>query len=1038
MPKARSFLLTTILCFIGLTSISANIELEKTIVIKDGIQSSVTGTVTDEEGVPLPGASVVVKGTANGAVADFDGNYTINVDSDGVLVFSYVGFKTIEIAVDGRSNIDVSLAIDSNQLDEVIVVGYGTQKKSDLTGAVARADLETFRDQGNTSIIQSLQGTVAGLNVGVTTSAGSDSGLSVRGTNNLSGGAASSPLLVVDGIVYRGSLQDLNPDDVQSIDVLKDASSAAIYGSQAANGVIIVTTRSGKGGDGKPSFNYSTRYSIKEDANALEYGSREDYLDQIRAFNWQTAFPQGDNYDPNFDPVNELDTNEVTGFNNGNNTNWQELIKRSGFVHNHNLSISGNTDRINYFVSGSFLGQEEVLKGDDFQKITGRINLEIKLTDWLKFGTNSFVTTGDYSGIEFERDAYTYSPFASPYDANGELVRQPTGRLQTNPLLFAEDLDEDKRLQLNTVLYTIIDIPWVEGLSYRMNYNNSYRTRRHNQFLFQENDARGQARKDLFVESDWTMDHIISYNKQFNDVHSINATFVFGREERSFESTETLGNRFSNQLLGFHDISLAEEKLFQSGAEEESSLYQMGRVAYNYSDKYFLTGTVRRDGFSGFGKDQKFAVFPSVALGWTISKEDFFNEEGSFNYLKLRASYGESGRRGLDRYSTLALVAQNDAYVFGDGGSTVPGQEVSTVAAPDLKWETTTGINLGLDFGLLNGRISGNMEYYNTNTEDIIVRIDIPSINGFETTFSNLGKVHNSGFELTINSKNIVTEDFQWSSVFNFATNNNEIKSVLGKDDDGDGIEDDLPTAGFFIGEELGAIYGYEIDPDNPIYQIGDTDIPAGYEAGFYRVVDQNNDGSISETDDKVILGSRDPAYRFSILNTFKYKNFTLSAFINSIQGGKNGYLGDNSYWRNNNWNHFGKGKVNGLMPTVIDYWTPDNPNAEYPSLRYEGITDEIEASFYRDRSFVRLQDVSLSYSFDQNILDKLGLTRLSLVASGKNLATWTKWKGLDPEATGEVFDQFGDLVPNARAPLGISFRRPVTRAYTLGINLSF
>ena len=271
----------------------------------------------------------------------------------------------------------------------------------------------------------------------------------------------------------------------------------------------------------------------------------------------------------------------------------------------------------------------------------------------------------------------------------------------------------------------------------------------------------------------------------------------------------------------------------------------------------------------------------------------------------------------------------------------------------------------------------------------------------------------------------------------NFSSNKNEIVSVLGKDDDGDGVEDDLPTAGFFIGEELGAIYDYQIDPNNPIYQIGDSDIPAGYEAGYYRVVDQNGDGNISTVDDRVILGSRNPAYRFSILNTFRYKNFKLSAFINAIQGGKNGYLGDDTYWLYNNWNHAGKGKVNGLMPTIIDYWTPDNPNAEYPSLRYEGQNDEIEASVYRDRSFVRLQDVSLSYSFDKSVLEKLGINHLTLVVSGKNLATWTKWKGLDPEAMGPVFDADGNDTGEI-APLGISFRRPVTSSFTLGLNMSF
>jgi len=986
---------------------------------------NVSGVVTDANGQPLPGANVLEKTTTNGTQTDFDGNFSLTLKNQNAILFvSYVGFATQEITVNNQTKISISLKEDAANLDEVVIVGYGTQKKSDVTGAVARADIDTFRDQGNTSIVQSLQGSVAGLNVGVSTEAGGDVNFSIRGQNNLGGDAsANAPLIVVDGIIFRGTLQDINPDDVQSVDVLKDASSTAIYGSQASNGVIIVTTRSGKSGSSeKPTFNYSARYSFKEDANRLTYGSREDYLDQIRAFNWKTAFPQGPNYNPNYDVLTGLDPQEVVGYNNGTNVDWQDLLTQSGFVNNHNLSVSGNTDTVNYFVSGSFLEDQEIIIGDNYSKVTGRINLELKLNNWLKIGTNSFVTSADYSGIEFDREDVTFSPFAAAYDAEGNIIKKVTERFGTSSLLTANDLDVDKRTHLNATLYTIIDIPWIKGLSYRMNYNNSTRTRRHNQFLYATPDRVAQARKDLFFNRDWTIDNILSYSKTINNVHNINATVVYGREERYIETTEIGSSNFSNEILGFNDLSLGGTQDVQSGAEAESSLYQMGRLNYNYDSKYFVTATVRRDGFSGFGKNNKFAVFPSVALGWSISNEKFFEPLSStVSNLKLRMSYGESGNRALPRYSTLAKVDQNNAYVFGDGGTTVGGQFTSTVAAANLKWETTTGINLGLDFGLLNNRINGNIEYYNSNTEDILINIDIPSINGFSKASANLGKVHNSGLEFSINSTNIIIDDFKWSSTVNFSTNKNEVVSVLGKDDNGDGVEDDLPSSGFFIGESLGAIYDFQIDPKNPIYQIGDTDIPAGSEPGFYRLVDQNGGGILS-TDDKVILGSTEPAYRFGITNNFKYKNFNLSVFINSIQGGKDGYLGDNTYWAVDQWTSGGKGKIDGLLPVIVDYWTPDNPNSEYPSLRYDAYDASRRAKVFKDRSFVRLQDVSLSYSFDDNILKKFGLKHLTLVASGKNLATWTKWKGLDPEA--------GFRITYAE--------RPITRSYTLGVNLSF
>lgn len=986
---------------------------------------TISGTILDESRLPLVGANILEKGTTNGTQTDFDGNFTIKVkSSDATLVVSFIGYVSQELPLNGQSEISISLKEDAANLDEVVIIGYGTQKKSDVTGAVARADIESFRDQGNTSIVQSLQGTVAGLNVGVSTEAGGDVNFSVRGQNNLGGDAsANAPLIVVDGIIFRGTLQDINPDDVQSVDVLKDASSTAIYGSQASNGVIIVTTRTGKSGSsGKPSFNYSTRYSLKEDANKLQYGTGEDYLNQIRAFNWKASYPQGPNYDPNFDVLKGLDPQEIQGYNNGTNVDWQDLLTQTGFVNNHNLSISGNTESVTYFVSGSFLDNEEIIIGDNYSKVTGRINLELKLNDWLKVGTNSFVTSADYSGIEFERADITYSPFAAAYDDEGNPIVKVTERFGSSALLTANDVDKDIRTHLNTTIYTIVDVPWIKGLSYRMNYNNSTRTRRHNQFLYATPDRTSQARKDLFYNNDWTIDNILSYNKTFNNVHSLGATFVYGREERYIETTEIGTSNFSNEILDFNDLSLGGTQDVQSGAEEESSLYQMGRLNYNYDGKYFITGTVRRDGFSGFGKNNKFAVFPSIALGWGISNEKFFeNLNQTISNLKLRVSYGLSGNRALPRYSTLAKVDQNNAYVFGDGGTTFGGQFTSTVAAPNLKWETTTGINIGLDFGLLNNRINGNVEYYNSDTEDILINIDIPSVNGFSQASANLGKVHNSGLEFSVNATNIISDNFSWSTTVNFSTNKNEVVSVLGKDDNGDGIEDDLPSSGFFIGEQLGSIFDYQIDPDNPIYQIGDTDIPPGSEPGFYRVVDQNG-GGISSTDDKIILGSTDPAYRFGITNSFKYKNLKLNVFINSIQGGKNGYLGDNTYWAIDQWTSGGKGKVNGLLPVIVDYWTPDNPNSEYPSLRYDGYDSAVQAKVFRDRSFVRLQDVSLSYSFNDTVLNKLGVKNLTLVASGKNLATWTKWKGIDPEAGFRI--SYGE--------------RPITRSYTLGINLSF
>ncbi len=1016
---------------------------------------NVGGTVTDNNGEALIGVTVLEKGTMNGTITDINGEYSLTVaSSESVLLFSYTGFVTQEIIVGSQSVIDVQLSEDTKLLDEVIVVGYGTQKKSDITGAVIRADLETFRDQGNTSIAQSLQGNVPGLNVGISTDAGEDVNLSVRGNITLSTDPEDSqPLIVVDGIIFRGSFQDINPDDVKSVDVLKDVSSTAIYGSLGANGVIMVTTKSGKASQ-KPVFNYSARYSFKEDANRLTYNTPEQYLDQIRAFDWEQSFEVGRFYDPDYDVTLGLEAegeflySERWGYENGVNNDWQDLMTRRGFVNNHNLSVSGSTDNVSYYVSGSYLDNEEILKGDNFTKITGRVNLDLKLTDWLTVGTNSFVTTADHSGVEFDRRHYTTSWFVTPTDDDGNYLDLILGGRQ-NELIRANDLNDDNRLQLNSTLYAVVQVPKVEGLQYRINYNNSYRNRHQNQFVYVTQNPEtivGEASKDSYLWKDWTLDHIFSYKKTFDQLHSIDATLVFGREERYLEQTEIFASNFPNTLTDFNDLSLAENDFIDSDAQDESSLYQMVRVNYNYQGKYFLTGTLRRDGFSGFGTDEKTALFPTAAIGWAMIDENFIQGvKDVVNELKLRVSYGQSGRRSSlefpgtgrpatdGRYLTLASVLQLPSYVYGDGGSTVIGQQPSTPAFPNLKWETTTGLNVGLDFGFVDNKIYGNLEYYQSTTRDIIAIISVPSLSGFEQSAANIGEVKNRGLEFSLTSINVRTNDFEWSSTINFSTNRNEVTKVLGFDADGDGKEDDLIETnlgviddrnyGFFIGHQIGTIFHYEIDPNDPIYDVGDEDFLPGFQPGDFRLVDQDGDGLITSEGDKVILGHQNPAYRWSLLNKFNYKNFSLSIFLNSIQGGKDGYLSYDNWWSISFWNGATGSRTSGLLPQVAEYWTPDNPGSEGPRINYES-NAVIQPHFLRDRSFVRLQDVTLSYTFDENLLDKVGISNLTLLVSGRNLHSWRKdWPGVDPEPGSGI---------------GISYGRPVTRSYTVGINMSF
>jgi TonB-linked SusC/RagA family outer membrane protein len=459
--------------------------------------------------------------------------------------------------------------------------------------------------------------------------------------------------------------------------------------------------------------------------------------------------------------------------------------------------------------------------------------------------------------------------------------------------------------------------------------------------------------------------------------------------------------------LGYNNLQLGKEQFTKSEAWDEALLYQMLRVNYKYLDRYLLTATARRDGFSGFAENNKFAIFPSVAVGWIISEEKFFKLSW-VDQLKLRAGWGISGNQ-TSRYKSLARMESNSGYVFGDGGTTEILQKVNSMGNPDLKWEKTEGFNFGLDFNLFNNRLTGSLEAYRTITRDLLYDMTIPSMTGFSSISTNIGKIRNRGVELTLTSRNFVQKDFEWSTTFNISSNSNKILSLLGRDQDGDGREDDLTASNLFIGESTSAIYGYIIDG---IYQLHD-DIPAGYNPGNYKIRDVTGEGKIT-VDDRVILGKEDPAYRFSLLNTFRWKDFTFSFFINSVQGGKHGYLGKNTETlvrgdaNSRRWNR--------ISELAKDYWSPNNPDGTYSRSINAGA---ISPTAYQDRSFIRLQDVTLGYNLPQKWVRTIGLQNLNLYVNGKNLLTFTNWKGWDPETNGGYFST------------------PVMRSFTFGLNIT-
>lgn len=990
---------------------SANITLRPTRPILSGI-------VTDESGEPLIGVNILVKGTNRGTSTDIEGRFTLDeVDEQAVLVVSYIGYQSQEIKVGGRTEIEIMLVEDSQTLDEVVVVGYGTQKMSDLTGSVVRADIDAMAESPNTSIIENLRGNVAGLIIGQITAAGQEPNLSIRGQSTLAG--SNAPLIVVDGVVFRGNLNAINPSDIASVDILKDASAAAVYGSQAANGVVLLTTKKGTGIQGNPVISYSGDYSFQSPVKELIPPGPQGFYDQTEAsIIYQSRTEESGYTEPNPDwqITNIFSVNaEGEAFNEGRTTNWYDVLTNENmYIQNHNLSLSNSTESTDYYVSLGYNDQAGYLKNEKYDRLSGRINLSNRTLDWLEIGIQSFVSLSDYSGATGNPSDRYIEPYATDKDGSG--VRYPTVLAgQINPFFQFERDDLNKHLNLFGNLYAKIDIPFIKGLSYKINFANNYRSTKQYQFRSYAVDFQGEGSKEVIFNNNLSMDNIVAFNRNFNDRHNVQLTLLYGFEKQQQDNTLAIGQNYVNKILSYNRLQAASSEQQQSisGAWEESSLYSMVRLFYGYKYKYLFTGTIRRDGFSGFGTANKFGVFPSISFAWNVAEEAFFGDNINWlDQLKLRASYGSVGNRTIGRYQTLAIVG--GGFNFIDmSGNPLYTQSITSLESPNLKWEQTTGINLGIDFGVKNQRILGTIDYYNNNTTNLFYRVDIPAISRYSKFPDNLGKLHNNGLELSLTTQNINRNQFHWNTSFNFSRNRNELVELLGFDQDNDGEEDDLISEGLFIGESIDAIYDYEIDGK---WQLND-EIPSGFDVGAHKPVDQNGDGIINPLDDRKIIGYSTPAYTFGMNNSFKYRNWTFKFFIYSMQGGKNHYLGRDNYLDYNFQNselHF-----RYIFPESVDFWKPETPNARYQRPNIVTAT-ETRGSLYGDRSFIRLQNVSLIYELPDLLFGEKGFRSASLYVNAKNLLTLTKWNGWDPE-TNQTITRDG---------------LPVLKSYSIGINI--
>lgn len=980
------------------------------------LAQTITGKVTDESGQPLPGVSVVEKGTTNGTTTSSDGFYSLQVNaSDAVLSFSFIGYSSKELSVGNRTTLDVTLSPSAESLEEVVVVGYGTEKKKDLTGSIASADLEAFREAPNVSILQSLKGSLPGLTIGQTNRAGEEASIQIRGTSTLNGNT--SPLIIVDGIIFNGRLSDISPSDVASVDVLKDPSSKAVYGSQAANGVILITTKTGRTGQ-KPTISYSGSYAVSNPTVNAQLLDRDAFLTKVRDIEYLRGYTKESGYtEPNPDwkfTDSSLNPDLIEGIAAGNNFDWYGNLTQPALISNHALSVAGGSDKTTYFLSAGYTGEKGFIQNDDYKRYTVRLNLDTEVTPWLTIGANTAGTFTDFSGDAPSMNTLVRTaPVVNPRDANGDFVINPVGDVNLNPYLNATNDNYETQSRLVGNFYGIIRLPGLPGLSYRANFGNNLKFFNAYGSSIYGAGRTGSAFKNNVMQYEQTFDNILTYAKTIGK-HSINATGVYGYNTAKYERTSATGQGFSDLGLSYNNLALAEIQRNESSAWNESLLYQLLSASYNYGGRYLLKATVRRDGFSGFSANNKTALFPSVGLGWVLSEEPFF-QVPLVDFLKIRGSYGENGNK-VARYSSLAVVEAGDGsnYVFGDGGSTSIGRSVRTLANNDLRWERTRGINVGIDFAILKNRIDGNIEYYNSNTSDLLWSKILPQTSGFGQVLTNIGKLNNTGFEFMLHGQPVKTKNFTWDITANFAANNNRIVSLLGEDQDGDGKEDDLIANRLFIGRSIGTIFDYQVDG---VYNLADERL-RGFEPGSYRVIDQNSDGKITPEDDRVVLGRAEPAYQFGIQNTVAYRQFTLRLFISSIQGGRNGYLANN--FPEGGYNTPGNA-TNANWFDFYDYWSPRNPDAKYPNPWVGSSVPSSRAYF--QQNFVRLQDISLAYTFDKQVTDKLKMQNLKIFVSGKNLLTLTDWDGWDPE-TGQGIESNNAF--------------PVMKSYSFGLEVSF
>jgi TonB-linked SusC/RagA family outer membrane protein len=1053
------------------------------------VDVTITGTVVDTNGEPLPGVTVSIPGTTVGTVTDLDGNYSLTVPEGSTLVFSFIGFERQNVEVGDRSVIDMTLAEEVSSLDEVVVIGYGSQERRDISTAISSVSSEDLKDRANSNFAQSIQGKMAGVRVSNNNTApGGGSNIVIRGVSSIN--ASNSPLIVIDGFPIKegynkteNPLNSINPSDIESIEVLKDASSSAIYGTQAANGVILVTTKKGK--TGKPTISVNASSGVQSMINKVEVLDRDQFLqmmdesraaayiiedpnfgtndpeaplwqwtdsDETRISNWRnySQYTGGmqDPYEMFYRWITVTDTTK----NSPHNTNWQDVISQMGRVDDIQLSAAGGSDNVTYRVSGGYYGQKGIIKTSGYERFSFRANIDMKVNEWLNMGImlapsleNTDVlsnTEGGNSNNPFY-NALSLPPIWAPTDENGTPLYYGTESTYENPWFWNLDFavnplsnfnikDTRRTIKNLATLYGEIDL--MEHLTFRSEFHTQVRFWERDYFLpnsmpnKSQPFSRSRGISQMNSNFMWNSQNFLTYSRKFEG-HSLNGMVGYSVDESIYRSTYLNKYDYPTDLiptLNQGTTVVDAQNDVRTNRSSESMIGSFARLMYDFKSKYYFTGSIRRDGSSKFGKDNKWGVFPSFSLAWRASDENFFDPLRRYiSDLKIRGGWGVIGNAGISNYLALSTL-NSGSYVLGAGSTIAPSYVDGKVANPSLGWEETTDYGIGTDVEILDSRVMLSVDYFYRLTENMLFNMPLPIITGFGSYMANVGSMRNRGFEYSITTRNL-TGAFNWSTSANLSYYRNRVLDI-GKDKrpiiySNAYTTENRPLAGIWGYHNLGAFDDWEDVKTSPIFNPNQALWSKRSNPGTPKAADVNGDG-ILDGNDQTVIGQNNPDFVWGMTNNFGYKNFDLSVQVNGVHGGDLSMAEFESM--------LGRGGGRRSMTTEYfnNYWTPNRTDAIYATpIRKSADGASASGSLVYKGTYVNIQNVVLGYTLPNQIASRASISNLRMFLSIQNALFFTKYPGFNPEV-----NYRGDSALSQGIDRGAY---PLSRTISFGINLA-